>query len=75
MAEIEATRSGELMVVGVQAQTEEATEFIDFYFPKRKDAKWTVVDSGRILLETRDLDAFIAEAKHDGLDVEVKEGL
>lgn len=75
MTDFKILRSGELMVVHIEAQNYDATEFLDAFFPKRKGAEMSVLDSGRIMLHEQDLDAFIAEATADGFKHEVEVGL
>lgn len=74
MTDITITRSGELMVAGVRADTDEGVEFVDAWFPTRKDAKYTVVDSGQLVVQG-DVDALVIEARTDGLNVNVVNGV
>lgn len=69
MNDIEVQSSGELMVAHIEGQTEAATEFIDAY----QSETMSVVDSGRIMLPSDDLDTFVESAKAQGLKVELTE--
>lgn len=69
MNDIEVQSSGELMVAHIESQTEAATEFIDSYVSETM----SVVDSGRIMLPTDDVDTFVEAAKAQGLKVELGE--
>jgi hypothetical protein len=77
MADITATKSGETMITGVNAETEAGVEFVDAWFPTRQGAtaNCTVIDSGRLLFETKDLDQFLQDALAKGVSVEVVDGL
>jgi hypothetical protein len=74
MSDLTITRSAELMVAHIQAHTDAATAFVDGYIPDRSGAGFHVVDSGRIMVEERDMDAFVAEARRRGFEVEIEEG-
>lgn len=64
------TTDSELMVAHIEAQTDDATEFVDAYLPAGNPDRMTVVDSGRIVLDTGGAIAFVAEAKQRGLTIE-----
>lgn len=72
MTDMTITVDGELMVAHIEAENGDATEFIDAFVPKREGAEMSVVDSGRIMLHSDDVDAFVAEAREDGFEVEVE---
>lgn len=69
MTDIDITRSGELMVAHVEAQTDAGAEFVDAYVPVDDVAGLVVVDSGRIVIPDASLDEFVASAKQAGLEV------
>jgi len=60
MSDIILTKNGEFMVAHAEAQTEEATDFIDGYLPW--GGHLIVVDSGRIILRDQDVDQFLEDA-------------
>lgn len=70
MADIDITSDSELMVAQVEAQNDTAAEFIDAFVPAREGAEYTVVDSGRLIVHTDDVDAFIEAAQKSGLTTE-----
>jgi hypothetical protein len=75
MSDVIVTRSGELGVSGIQAQNEAGIDFVDGWFPTRKGAPCTVVDSGRLVIANQDVDEFVEAAKAERLTVDRVEGL
>lgn len=74
MADLRITRSGELEVAGIQGASEAGVEFVDAFFLPNMEELY-VVDSGRIVIPSKRLDALVASAKAENLTVDVVEGL
>lgn len=62
-ADLTITRDGELMVAHIEAETDEATEFVDSY----QAVAMIVVDSGRIVVPDEELPRLAGAAREFGL--------
>lgn len=70
MTDIEITTNSELMIAQLEAVSPEGRDVIDAFIPKRGGAEYSVMDSGRILIHTDDLDDFKAVSERAGLTSE-----
>jgi ABC-type taurine transport system substrate-binding protein len=73
VADLTFTRSGEFDVVEVQSNTDAGTDFIDAY--TSGDMSFVVVDSGRIVVATRNAPVVERTAQESGLTTNHEETL
>lgn len=67
-ADLQLTRDGELMVVGVDGDTDAGIEFLDAYIPSRPESL-VVADAGRIVVPEAEADLLLAAARARGLTI------
>lgn len=60
-------KDDELMVAHVEGDDEASIDFLDAYMPGR--AEFVVVDSGRLIVHTDDLETLVSVAKCRGIEV------
>lgn len=66
------TRNAELMVAGVDAETDRGIDFVDAWLPQ-EDAEYTVVDSGRLVIHEALLPELREAARRAGLTTTTEE--
>lgn len=67
-ADVEVTHDKTRAVAHVEGMSEEGIEFVDAYFPK---GAYEVLDAGRIVIASAEVEEFATDAKVRGVSVEV----